>query len=82
MYKAQKYYMYKRLTLRRGIFQCNNVLAQTVRREVRREKASLQHTYQPMVHACKLQPVQPCTGQYGDTGNSTAFMANLQDASL
>jgi len=30
----------------RGTFQYNNVLVQTVKREVRIEKASLQHTYQ------------------------------------
>jgi len=44
MYRVRKYYIYKRLALCRGIFQCNNVLVQTARREVRREKASLQHT--------------------------------------
>jgi hypothetical protein len=38
------------LTLRRGTFQYNNVLVQTVRKEVRIEKASLQHTYQLLVH--------------------------------
>jgi hypothetical protein len=70
--------------LRRGIFQYSNVdvLVQMMRREVRREKASLQHMYQPMVHACELQPVQVCTEQYGDTGNSMASTLNLQDASL
>jgi len=37
------------LALHRGTFQYNNVLVQTVRREVRIEKASLQHTYQLLV---------------------------------
>jgi len=37
------------LVLRRGTFQYNNVLAQTVRKEVRIEKASLQHMYQLLV---------------------------------
>jgi hypothetical protein len=82
MCKIPKYYMYMRLVLFRGIFQYNNVLVQTVRREMRIEKASLQHTYQPLVHACKLQPIQACTRQYGETENSTASAVILQDASI
>jgi len=74
--------MYMRLALRRGTFQYNNVLVQTARREIRIEKASLQHTYQPLVCACKLQPIQACTRWYGDTENSTASTVILQDASL
>jgi hypothetical protein len=74
--------MYMRLALSRGTFQYNNVLVKTARREVRIEKVSLQHTYQPLVCACKLQPVQAYTRQYGDTENSTASIVILQDASL
>jgi hypothetical protein len=71
-----------RLALRRGTFQYNNVLVQTARREVRIEKASLQHTYQPLARVCELQPVQDCTRQYGDTENPTVSMVIWQDASL
>jgi hypothetical protein len=63
-------------------FQYNNVLVQMVRREVRIEKASLQHMYQPLVHAGELQPIQACTRQYGATENPTVSMVILQDASL
>jgi len=58
------------------------VLVQTVRREVRIEKASLQHTYQPLVRTGELQPVQACTRQYEDTENPTVSTVILQDASL
>jgi hypothetical protein len=53
-----------------------------VRREVRIEKAALQHTYQLLVHAGKPQPVQACTRQYEDMENPTASTVILQDASL
>jgi hypothetical protein len=52
------------------------------RREVRIEKVSLQHTYQPLARACELQPVQAYTRQYGETENSTASTVILQDVSL
>jgi hypothetical protein len=71
-----------RLALCRGTFQYNNVLIQTAIREISIEKASLQHENQPLARASKLQPVQACTGQYGDTENPTASTVILQDASL
>jgi hypothetical protein len=74
--------MNMRLALCRGTFQYNNVIVQMAKREVRIEKVSLQHTYQPLARACELQPVQAYTKQYGETENSTASTVILQDVSL